>query len=44
VIVLIASELSTPVSEVERMSPEKALRYHTAALRWIKLKKDAKHG
>jgi hypothetical protein len=38
VIVLIASECSTPLGEVERMPVEVALRYHAAAVRLIEAK------
>lgn len=43
-IVLIASECSTPLSEVERLPVEVALRYHAAAVRLIEAKNGQRHG
>lgn len=43
-IVLIASECSTPISEVERMSIDKALRFHAATVRLIKARKGGRRG
>lgn len=43
-IVLIASECSTSIAEVERMPVDVALRYHAAAVRLIEAKNGKRHG
>lgn len=43
-IVLIASECSTPISEVERMPIDKAQRVHAAVVRLIEAKKGNRRG
>jgi hypothetical protein len=44
VIVLIASECSTPIPEVERWPVDRALRFHAAAVRLIRARNGARDG